>query len=69
MVFLLQKYTICVPIVNETQYHQDVFGVYIDIFPIDGYKDKKQISKLKWINKFLHTKKSKFHPTKAFKKK
>lgn len=55
-------------IVNETQYHQDVFGVYIDVFPIDGYKDRKQLSKLKRINKFLHTKKANFTQRKISKK-
>lgn len=47
-------------IVNETQYAQDHFGVYIDIFPIDGIKDIPQIYKLRRINKFLHTKKANF---------
>ena len=55
-------------IVNETQYKQDNFGVYIDIFPIDGIKDRAQIYKLKRINKLLHTKKANFTQRKLSKK-
>lgn len=55
-------------IVNETQYHQDVFGVNIDIFPIDGVKDRKQIITLRRINKLLHTKKANFTQRKLSKK-
>lgn len=55
-------------IINETQYHQDHFGVYIDIFPIDGIKDTKQLYKLRRINKCLHTKKANFTQRKLSKK-
>lgn len=55
-------------IINETQYYQDNFGVYIDIFPIDGIKDKAQIYKLRRINKLLHTKKANFKQRKLSKK-
>lgn len=55
-------------IINETQYHQDYFGVYIDIFPVDGIKDKAQIYKLRRINKFLHTKKANYTQRKLSKK-
>ena len=47
-------------IINETQYKQDEFGVYIDIFPIDGIKYHKQVHILRIINKLLHTKKANF---------
>lgn len=55
-------------IINETQYAQDSFGVYIDIFPIDGIRDKKQIYKLRRMNKYLHTKKANFTQRKLSKK-
>lgn len=55
-------------IINETQYIQDNFGVYIDIFPIDGIKSKKQILILRKINKLLHTKKANFTQRKLSKK-
>ena len=52
----------------ETQYKQDVYGVYIDVFPIDGVKDKKQIFQLRKINLMLHTKKANFTQRKFSKK-
>lgn len=55
-------------IVNETQYVQDEFGVFIDIFPIDGIKDTKQVYRLRRINKLLHTKKANFSQRKLSKK-
>lgn len=55
-------------VMNETQYKQDHFGVYIDIFPIDGVKDKKQVKKLRMVNKCLHTKKANFSQRKLSKK-
>lgn len=47
-------------IINETLYRRDIFGVYIDVFPIDGVKDKYQIKRIRLVNKFLHTKKANF---------
>jgi len=55
-------------IINETQYKQDHFGVYIDIFPIDGVKDEKQVKILRMINKCLHTKKANYSQRKLSKK-
>lgn len=55
-------------IVNETQYHQDCFGVYVDIFPIDGIKDEMQIYKSLRLRKLLHTKKANFTQRKLSKK-
>lgn len=55
-------------LVNETQYKQDQFGVYIDIFPIDGIKNKKRIYWLRTANKLLHTKKANFTQRKTSKK-
>ena len=47
-------------VLYETQYNKDVFGVYIDIFPIDGTKSKAQIRRLRAVNLMLHTKKANF---------
>ena len=55
-------------IMNETQYKQDHFGVYIDVFPIDGVKDKKQVKRLRMANKCLHSKKANYKQRKMSKK-
>lgn len=55
-------------IMNETQYKQDHFGVYIDIFPIDCVKSILQVKKLRMANKCLHTKKANYSQRKLFKK-
>jgi len=54
-------------IINETQYKKDKFGVYIDVFPIDGVKDYKQVKVLRIANKCLHTKKANFSQRKLSK--
>jgi lipopolysaccharide cholinephosphotransferase len=45
-------------VMNEYLYDKDVFGVYIDVFPIDGYGKKIQITLSQWLNKFLNAKKA-----------
>ena len=55
-------------VINETQYKRDVFGVYIDVFPLDGVKNKYQIKKIRLLNKFLHTKKANYSQRKLSKK-
>ena len=45
-------------VMNEFLYDKDVFGVYIDVFPIDGYGKKIQIIQSRWLNKFLNAKKA-----------
>lgn len=45
-------------IMNEFLYYSDVFGVYVDVFPIDGYGEKKQITQSQWLSKFLNAKKA-----------
>ena len=52
----------------ETLYKKNVYGVYIDIFPIDGVKNKRQILLITLINKILHTKKANFSHRKISKK-
>jgi lipopolysaccharide cholinephosphotransferase len=47
-------------IMNEDQYRKDVFGVFVDVFPIDGISDKKQMKRSIFLNKLLNTKKANF---------
>lgn len=47
-------------IVKEFHFKQDVFGVYIDIFPLDGYKDEKQAHQCGEIRRYMHVKNSIF---------
>ena len=42
----------------EFMYENEGVGVYIDIFPLDGMKDWNQVRKVKWLNRFLNTKKA-----------
>ena len=45
-------------IMHEDMYIKDNFGVYIDIFPIDGIKSTKQINQSIFFNKLLNTKRA-----------
>lgn len=45
-------------IMNEDMYIKDSFGVYIDIFPIDGINSSKQIKQSLFLNKLLNTKRA-----------
>lgn len=47
--------------VDELQYAKDHFGIYIDIFPLDGVKEEKQVIKILRLRKILHTKKANYH--------
>ena len=47
-------------LVKECHFKQDVFGVYIDIFPLDGYKDEKQAHQCGEIRRYMHVKNSIF---------
>ena len=53
---------------HETLYKQDIYGVYIDVFPIDGIKNKFQIETIVFLTKVLHTKKANFSNRTFFKK-
>lgn len=55
-------------IVFETQYAQDCFGVYVDVFPLDGIKGESQIYKSLKLRKLLHTKKANYTQRKLSKK-
>ena len=48
-------------LVNELQYSRDSFGVYIDIFPIDGVGEDKQVYRILKLRKLLHTKKANYY--------
>lgn len=44
-------------IINEYMYHQHDYGVYVDVFPIDGIDpNRKQIKNSGWLIKLLNTK-------------
>ena len=45
-------------IMDEKMYQKDVFGVYVDVFPVDGYQSKWQIIVSRWLTRFLNTKKA-----------
>lgn len=45
---------------NEFKYKEERFGVYIDIFPIDGVGGRWQMFKAKTLDKLLHAKKANF---------
>lgn len=47
--------------VHELQYAKDQFGVFIDIFPIDGVGEYKQIFRILRLRKLLHTKKANYY--------
>ena len=47
--------------VDELQYAKDQFGVYIDIFPIDGVGEDKQVFRILRLRKLLHTKKANYY--------
>lgn len=46
--------------VDELQYAKDQFGVYIDIFPIDGVGENEQVFRILRLRKLLHTKKANY---------
>ena len=52
---------------NEYKYREEKFGVYIDIFPIDGVGGKLQMFKAKLLDKLLHAKKANFKDRSLFK--
>ena len=48
-------------IMKELHYPGDTFGVYIDIFPADGVKNKFQIRKIMMLHKLLNTKRANYY--------
>ena len=46
--------------VNELHYKQEDYGVFVDIFPIDGVVGVEQYKQMDRMNKLLHTKKANF---------
>ena len=45
-------------IVRELRYKQDVFGVYMDVFPLDGLESPKQSKAMLRLGKLLNAKKA-----------
>ena len=54
--------------VDELQYAKDHFGVYIDIFPIDGVGEDEQVFRILRLRKLLHTKKANYFQRTLLKK-
>lgn len=46
--------------VDELHYKPDEYGVFVDIFPIDGIKGTLQFKKMDRLNKLLHIKKANY---------
>ncbi len=44
------------------------FGVYIDVFPIDGYKERAVLRKIRLLNEFLNAKKAVRHNNRTWAK-
>ena len=53
---------------NETMYVQNDFGVYVDVFPLDGIKDFKKAKIVTTLRHFLNTKKAILGNKRSFKK-
>lgn len=45
---------------NEFKYKKEKFGVYIDVFPIDGVRGRWQMIKARELDKLLHAKKANY---------
>lgn len=43
---------------REAMYEKDLFGIYIDVFPVDAMGSKLQVFKSKWLIRFLNAKKA-----------
>lgn len=56
---------------SESMYSQDVYGVYIDVFPLDGCdKEGKLIEKGMWLRQLINAKRAVLNqPGRTFKKK
>lgn len=51
---------------RELMYNEDVYGVSIDLFPIDGMNSIYQVIEIKWLNRFLNTKKALLGRSRSF---
>lgn len=56
-------------IVKEEHFKPDVFGVYIDIFPLDGFVNKKQAHACGQLRRYMHVKNSLFLKQMSFSRK
>ena len=45
---------------NEYKYRKEKYGIFIDIFPIDGFKGNCQMHKTQVLRKLLHAKRANF---------
>lgn len=55
-------------VLKELHYPGDTFGVYIDVFPADGVRNKTQIRKIMILHKMLNTKRANYYNRTIFKK-
>lgn len=53
--------------IRETMYHQGKYGVYIDVFPLDGY-NHSTIKKMNYYGLLLNAKKAIFSPMRTMRK-
>ena len=53
--------------IDELHYKPDEYGVFVDIFPIDGIKGTSQFKKMDRLNKLLHIKKANYTRRSSFK--
>lgn len=56
-------------IMKEGFYHQDCYGVYIDVFPIDTFLNKTQVRWIQFLCKLLNAKKAIWESDRALYKK
>jgi len=55
-------------VMDEMMYKKDVFGVYVDVFPLDGVIDAKQVERVSQYKKYLNAKKAIIGTKRSFKK-
>lgn len=56
-------------VMNETLYKRDMYGVYIDVFPIDGFKSEHQVNQCYKLRRLLNAKKARWQGDRSFVKK
>lgn len=52
-------------VIDEDLYDEDAYGVFIDVFPLDGYSGTHQIKKGRFLRKLLNVKRSKWSPARS----
>lgn len=52
---------------NEFKYHREKYGVYIDVFPVEGVRSKCQVYIARKLSRLMHAKKANFADRSVFK--